>query len=333
MNRLVDAYGRTVDYLRVSLTDACNFKCVYCVPSGGTEAYPATSTLSAHQVVRLARVAARMGVRRIRLTGGEPLLRADIVDIVAGIKSGTLIKDVSITTNGSRLRPLLGPLRRAGLDRINISLDSLERARFRSLCGIDAYTEVRAAFESAVEAGFPVKLNVVLVKGLGYEEVRGFVHIAKNYPVDVRFLEFMPLCGDSWKPDLVIPIDTVRRIVLEHAELDADGPRSDGVADTYRVRGGRGRIGFIGSLTESFCSTCSRVRVTAQGGIRPCLFSDLEIPIDPGAWSSIGDETIEEALREAVALKPAGNAYHQRPFDPLRDERVPMGIVMKKIGG
>lgn len=334
MDRLTDTYGRVVDYLRVSLTDTCNFRCTYCVPPEGVAPSLPGSMMSANEVVRLVRVASGMGIRRVRLTGGEPLLRPDLLEIVAGIKRSARIEDLSITTNGSRLAPLLAPLRQAGLDRINISLDALDRQRFQGLCGVDAYPQVRGAFEDAVSMGFPVKLNVVAVRGLSYDEVLGFTRIAREYPVEVRFLEFMPLCGSSWRPELVIPIDIIRRIVKEHVELVADGPRGAEVAESCRVGGGLGRIGFIGSLTESFCDSCSRVRVTSEGQVRPCLFSDVEVPLGEALRHGAGDAGIADALRLAVRLKPAGNLYRERPFDRSgASESHIVSAVMKKIGG
>ena len=334
---LQDSYGRTIDYLRVSLTDACNFRCVYCVSPGNTEKIEPDSILTREEILRFVGLAASLGVRRIRLTGGEPLLRTDILDIVRRIKSLGLIEDLSITTNGSRLRPLLKPLKEAGLDRLNISLDALDPDRFKKITLSDAFFEVERAFYEAVAMGFPVKLNVVAVKGLTYQEVLKFVSIAKNNPVEVRFLEFMPLCGEAWDADLVIPVNAIKIMCQEHLNLIPDEERGNRVAETYRVEGGQGKIGFIGSLTESFCDQCSRIRITADGKIKPCLFSDVEVSVGGLLKKSASDDEILQALRQAAAIKPAGNMFREEPFNPETDYKSlgqPLtNVAMKVIGG
>jgi cyclic pyranopterin phosphate synthase len=334
---LIDSFGRTIDYLRVSLTDACNFRCVYCVSPGSTEKIESNAILTRDEILRFVGLASSLGVRRIRLTGGEPLLRADILDIVRSIKAMGLIEDLSITTNGSRLRPLLKPLKEAGLDRLNISLDALEPVRFKKITLSDAFFEVESAFYEAVAMGFPVKLNVVAVKGLTYQEVLKFASIAQKYPVEVRFLEFMPLCGEAWDADLVIPVSAIKKICEEHLNLIPDEERGNRVAETYCIEGGQGKIGFIGSLTESFCDQCSRIRITADGKIKPCLFSDVEVSVGELLKNGASDDAILQALRQAAAIKPAGNMFHEEPFNAGTDYKSngkPLtNVVMKGVGG
>src|SRR3989338_9149745 len=207
---LVDSYGRKITYLRVSLTDACNFKCIYCVPPNGFSSIERSCYLNREAIVRFVRLASTVGIKRVRLTGGEPLLRHDIVEIVWDIKKETSIRDLSITTNGSRLQPLLKPLKEAGLDRINISLDSLDPKRFKQVTLSNAYHQVLESTHRALEMGFPIKLNMVALKELGAEEIIRFVQLAVDYPLEVRFLEFMPLCGSGWHPDSVFPIADIR---------------------------------------------------------------------------------------------------------------------------
>lgn len=334
---LQDSFGRRIDYLRVSLTDACNFRCIYCVPPGSAEKISSDDILTRDEILRFIDLAASLGISRIRLTGGEPLLRADILDIVRSVKAMGLIEDLSITTNGSRLRPLLKPLKEAGLDRLNISLDALDPARFKKITLSDAFLEVERAFYEAVDIGFPVKLNVVAVKGLTYQEVLKFASIAKDNPVEVRFLEFMPLCGEAWDADLVIPVGAIKKMCQERLSLIPLQDRGNRVAETYRIEGGRGMIGFIGSLTESFCDQCSRVRITADGKIRPCLFSDVEVSVGELLKKSASDDEILQALRRAAAIKPAGNMFRETPFNPESDYKSlgkPLtNVVMKAIGG
>ena len=276
---LMDSFGRKIDYLRVSLTDRCNFRCVYCVPPKGMPFMQPREVLTAGEIVRAIQIFAEMGIRRVRLTGGEPLLREDIFEIVRAIKKIGLIEDLSVTTNGSLLEPLLAPLKEAGLDRLNISLDSLDPKRFKSITLSDSYHKVYRAAEAALAHGFPVKLNMVVLKGLSESEIISFVKLAQRTPLEVRFLEFMPLCGEGWDPDFVLPISEVKKVVFREFEMTADEPKSGQVAQTFILSGTGGKVGFIASLTESFCDQCSRIRLTANGRIRPCLFSDVEVSI------------------------------------------------------
>ncbi len=336
---LIDSFERKVTYLRVSLTDACNFKCVYCVPPSGFSPMGSSSYLNREEIVRFVRLAATVGIQRVRLTGGEPLLRHDIVDIVRDIKQQTSIQDVSITTNVSRLSPLLKPLREAGLDRTNISLDSLDPARFKQVTLSNAYHQVMEAIHQALEMGFLMKLNMVALSGLTTEDIFKFVQFAYDYPLEVRFLEFMPLCGSGWSSELVYPIANIRVVIHSKFKLEEEKDRKDQVAQTFRLAGGKGKVGFIGSLTESFCNDCSRIRITADGKIRPCLFSDTEIAVGDLLRAQASDEAILGALREAVRIKPAGNQFREKPFKPERsssaqaDEELLTNVVMRGIGG
>lgn len=322
------------------MTDACNFKCVYCVPPDGFSSIERSGYLSRKEIVRFARLAGTVGIERVRLTGGEPLLRHDIVEIVRDIKQETSIKDLSITTNGSRLQPLLKPLKEAGLDRINISLDSLDPERFKQVTFSDAYHRVLEAVYGALEAGFPIKLNMVALKGLRAEEIIRFVRLAVDYPFEVRFLEFMPLCGSGWYPDLVFPIAEIRAIVREQFSLQEEAGRKDQAAQTFSIMGGKGKVGFIGSLTESFCDQCSRIRMTADGRVRPCLFSEVEVPLGRLLRQNAADEEIIAGLREAVRIKPAGNQFHDQPFQRKQDSsacetngEIQTAVVMRSLGG
>lgn len=335
---LVDSYGRKITYLRVSLTDACNFKCIYCVPPDGFSSMDRTCYLNREEVVRFVRLAGTVGIERVRLTGGEPLLRHDIVEIVRDIKKETAVKDLSITTNGSRLQPFLKPLKTAGLDRINISLDSLDPERFKQVTQSHLYHHVLESTYSALEIGFPIKLNMVALKGLSAEEIIRFVQLAFDYPLEVRFLEFMPLCGSGWSSEMVFPIADIRSIISERFSLKEETARRDQVAQTFSIAGGKGRVGFIASLTESFCDQCSRVRMTADGKIRPCLFSEVEVPVGDLLRKNAADEEIIAALREAVRIKPAGNQFRNQPFN-IHDQNssehddVPSKVVMRSLGG
>ena len=332
---LVDSFGRQVTYLRISLTDRCNFRCIYCMPAEGLPVLPWSQYLTSEEIIRFVRIIGRLGVTRIRLTGGEPLLREDIVEIVSSLKMIDTVHDLSITTNGSQLGHLARSLKEAGLDRINISLDSLNPERFKKVTLSDTFHEVRDATFLALRLGFPVKLNMVALRGLTPEEIVDFVRLACFYPLEVRFLEFMPLCGTGWKPDLVYPIEEVRQIVGEHFDLQEINPRGDQVAQTFEIRGGKGKVGFIASVTEPFCNQCSRIRLSSDGKIHPCLFSDRQVSVKELLREKAPDEKIMETIRFAVTIKPKGNQFSDHPFqfdqeNNFEFQPVPM---IRSIGG
>jgi cyclic pyranopterin phosphate synthase len=310
---LVDSYGRAIRTLRISLTDQCNFRCVYCMPPEGLPTLPRSDYLTIDEMVRFARLCGDLGVRRVRLTGGEPLLRKDVVEIVGALKRVATVRDLSMTTNGSLLGRLAERLRLAGLDRLNVSLDSLDAARFAEVSRFPHFERVRDGIQTALDLGFPVKLNVVVMKGMPDDEILAFVALAVRQDIDVRFLEFMPLCGSGWEADRVYPIAGVRDVVRSRFEL-AELERGDRPAQAFTIRGGRGRVGFIASLSEPFCGDCSRMRLTADGKIRPCLFSNEEYPIGQLLRARAPDAEIIRAIRDAVWRKPWGSEFAEKPF-------------------
>ena len=336
-NILVDPFGRRVSNLRISLTDLCNFRCVYCMPPEGLPSVvPASSYLTRQEIVRFVRIMGGLGVTHVRLTGGEPLLRKDILDIIRALKSVETVKDLSITTNGSRLGPMVRDLKEAGLDRMNISLDSLDPKRFEEITLSDTYAEVLGSVFEALQAGFPVKLNMVVLRGITSKDIVEYVRMACEYPLDVRFLEFMPLCGTGWRPDLVWPIGKVRAVVMENFDLaEDDVPRLDKPAQTFKIRGGKGKVGFIASLTENFCDQCSRIRISADGKIQPCLFSDTQVSVKNLLRDNAPDEDIVRAIQLAVGLKPRGNWFRDKPFRFEEDKDLAFAAnpMIHSIGG
>ena len=329
---LVDGHGRRVATLRVSLTDHCNFRCVYCMPPEGAPHLPKTDYLTADELARFVQIAARTGVSRYRLTGGEPLLRPDIVAIVSRMSRLGGVDELSMTTNGSLLAPLAEPLRKAGLGRLNVSLDSLDPERFAEVARHDSYTKVRDGVEAALAAGFPVKLNVVVLRGIDDDEILGFVELAVGRGIEVRFLEFMPLCGSGWRPDLVYPIGRVRDLVGRHYRL-TEQPRADRPAQTFTVQDSAGVVGFIAPLTEPFCENCSRIRITVDGKIRPCLFSAYEVDVRDVLRCGASDDDVEATLRHTVANKPRGSQFDEVPFAGGADVPVYAGPLIRNIGG
>ena len=331
---LVDRFGRRVLTLRVSLTDHCNFRCVYCLPPEGMSHQRRSDYLTLDELSRVVRLCGQLGVVRYRLTGGEPLLRPDIVEVVARLRAIDTVEELSITTNASLLARLAVPLRDAGLDRLNISLDSLDPERFSKIARHDGYRRVREGVEAALDAGFPVKINVVVMAGMTEREIVDFVQLATERAIEVRFLEFMPLCGSAWEPEHVLPVARVRCIVEERFEL-VELPRGGEPARSYRIARTGGRVGFIAPLSEPFCEDCSRIRMTANGRIRPCLFSDTESDIAPLLRAGAPDEEVVDAIRGAVWNKPAGSQFNDTPFraGESRDREGARGPLIRNIGG
>jgi cyclic pyranopterin phosphate synthase len=305
-------------------------------PEGLSTLIPPSTYLTKNEIMRFVRVIGGLGVTRVRLTGGEPLLRKDILDIVRALKSVETLRELSLTTNGSLLASMVYPLKEAGLDRINVSLDSLDPKRFEEITLSNGYAQVIKSVFLALRAGFPVKLNMVVLRGLNAKEIIEYVRMACDFELDVRFLEFMPLCGAGWKPELVWPIEKVRSVVTEHFDLlPDDEPRLDRPAQTFRIRGGKGKVGFIASLTESFCDNCSRIRLSADGKISPCLFSDTKVSIRNLLRENAPDDDIIRAIRMAVSMKPRGNWFRDNPFQFEQNRGLAFAAnpMIRSIGG
>ena len=325
---LTDTLGRTVTDLRVSLTDRCNFRCTYCMPADGLPWLARAELLTVDEIERLVSVFVTRGVREIKLTGGEPTVRAELLEIVGRLRALDPELDLSLTTNGFRLEHLAQPLREAGLDRVNISCDSLLRHRFQAIARRDALDKVRAGMAAAAEAGFsPVKLNCVVMAGTNDDEVVDFARLARETGYDVRFIEYMPLDADhAWERAKVVPSRLIREAIAAVYPLV---PRDRGPepARSYDFGDGApGSVGFISSVTEPFCDTCNRVRITAEGRLRVCLFSlhetDLREPMRAGA----SDAELEELIAGAVLAKWAGHRINHPDFvQPAR--------TMSAIGG
>jgi len=336
---LVDRFGRRATTLRVSLTDRCNFRCVYCMPPEGMPYQSKSDQLTIDELARVVRLTGMLGVSRYRLTGGEPLLRTDIVAIVERLRAIDSVGELSITTNASLLERLAAPLRRAGLDRLNISLDSLDPERFSAVARYEKYQSVRNGIEAALAAGFPIKINVVVMAGMTEEEICDFVQMAIDRAIEVRFLEFMPLCGSAWQAKRVLPIPQIRSIVQEHFQLQARS-RADHPAETFDISDTGGRVGFIAPLSEPFCENCSRIRITAHGRIRPCLFSETEVDLLPLIRAKCSDAVLVEALKTAVWNKQPGSQFKDTPFPADGNgaryddaHLAPKGPLIRNIGG
>lgn len=304
--RLRDNYGRTLDYLRISVTEQCNFRCVYCMPPEGLACAGRATQLTFAEIARVARCFVNMGGRVIKLTGGEPLVRPDLPQFVAMLAALPGLDDLGLTTNGYFLAEHAADLRAAGLQRVNVSLDSLDPARFAALTGSAQMDRVWAGIEAALRVGLQLKINVVAMKGLTQADVARFAAMATTYPVEIRCIEFMPLCGGGWHPEWMLPLADVEAMFHEELTL-APIPRGRATAKSYRVVGGLGRVGFIASLTEPFCAQCSRLRLTADGKLRPCLFSTVEVDLAHALRAGVDDADLQQLIATAVARKPPGH--------------------------
>jgi GTP 3',8-cyclase len=327
--KLVDGFGRIATDLRVSVIDRCNFRCTYCMPAEGLPWLPKDEVLTGEEIERLVRLLVHLGVREVKLTGGEPTVRPDLVDIVGRIRSIDRDLDLSLTTNGYLLDRLAGPLASAGLNRVTVSCDSLLRHRCAEMTRRDALDRVLAGIERARAAGLlPVKVNCVVIAGTNDDEAIAFAGLARRTGVEVRFIEYMPLDADErWDGDRVVPSSTIRdRIDAVFPLVPANGSHPQ-PARTFRFADGApGGVGFVSSVTEPFCDTCNRIRITADGQFRSCLFAleeaDLRSPLRSGAT----DRELEVVIRRAVGAKWAGHRIGRPDF-------VRPGRSMSMIGG
>ena len=333
-----DGFGRMIEYLRISLTDRCNFRCIYCMPAEGVASMAHEEILSLEEVARVVRVAAGMGIRSVRLTGGEPLVRKGVVGLVREIASTPGIENVSMTTNGVLLPQMAEDLKAAGLSRVNISLDTLDADQFRMITRVGSLEDTLAGIEAALDVGLdPVKINAVTVRILN-QDVLAFARLSVDRPLHVRFIEYMPVGessgshGCGWGREDVIPNEELIGMINERAAAqglarlvpaDGDRPLGWGPARYYEFPGAKGTVGFISALSNHFCAQCNRLRLTADGKVRPCLFSDMEYDVrsalrDPAAT----DADVRAVLGRAVGEKP--DEHHSR----VGTER-----AMSQIGG
>ena len=323
---LVDPFGRTVRDLRISVTDRCNFRCQYCMPAEGMKWLPREDILSFEEIERFARICvSRIGFNGIRLTGGEPLVRAHLPELVERLAG--LGVDLALTTNGATLRLHAAALVAAGLKRINISLDSLQRERFTELTRRDELDRVLDGIDAALEAGLqPIKINVVMMRGINDDEIVDFANYGREKDVTVRFIEFMPLdAGDVWTDRLVVPADEIIKTIGEAFPIEPV-VRGNEPAERWRYSDGNGEVGVIASVTKPFCGNCDRVRLTAEGQFRTCLFSVDEFDMRSLLRSEANDEAIADAISAAVGTKWAGHSIGHVNF--IRPKR-----TMSQIGG
>ena len=328
-SQLLDGHGRPIRDVRISVTDRCNFRCQYCMPAEGLPWLDREDVLTFEEITRLANILALMGVAKVRLTGGEPLVRKDLPTLVGMLAGISEIEDLALTTNGYLLERDAEALVKAGITRFNVSLDSLERDRFYQLTRRDSLAQVLRGLEvlASFPEAHPIKVNAVAMKGVTEAEVLPFAEFARQHPYEVRFIEFMPLDADrAWTAEQVLTGDEIRAILSTKYELVEEPRESAATARVFTFANGEGRLGFIDPVSNPFCDDCDRIRLTAEGKLRTCLFSigetDLRAPLRSGA----SDEEIEAVIRDAVWRKELKHGVNDPGFvQPARS--------MSAIGG
>lgn len=313
-----DTLGRKITYLRLSVTDLCDLRCIYCMPEHGVPKRAHSEICSLEELCDMAAAAVSLGVRKVRITGGEPLVRRGVVSLCRMLRALPGLEELCLTTNGVRLPELAAPLREAGVDRLNISLDTLRPERYRSITRIGELSSVLRGLDAAEAAGFShTKLNCVLMGGVNDDEIEDFVRLTQARPLSVRFIELMPMgaCA-KWEKARFLPAGAVLDRV---PELEPAG--TDGVSRLYRIPGAAGTVGLIEPMSHAFCAECSRIRITADGKLKPCLHADTEI-----ALRGLHGEALLDALRQGIARKPERHAL-------MRDGQSHAGRCMSEIGG
>jgi len=327
---LLDSFARSVNYLRVSLTDQCNLRCFYCTPKSIDDKLAAGELLSYEELLRVIEIAAGLGIRKVRLTGGEPLVRRDITGFIDRLTRLDGIEEVRITTNGILLADKSEDLYKAGIRKLNISLDTLKPERFREITGVDAFEGVWRGVEEALERGVStVKINVVAMNTINDDEFIDFARLTLERPVQVRFIEFMPMGDDSnWSKDYYIRSGDIRAGIEN--ELGGLTPvrlgKLDGPARTYRLPGASGTVGFISPISDHFCSRCNRLRLTAEGRLRSCLLTDRETDLKKLIRSGGSADDIRASIIETIRNKPEGHKLSESQINNCHGR-------MSRIGG
>jgi len=327
--KLVDGMGRTIVNLRISVTDRCNFRCTYCMPADNVEFMPRDKLLTFEEITRIARIGAGMGIKRLRLTGGEPLMRKDLPTLISMLTQIEGIDDVAMTTNAFFLKEHAKALKEAGLKRLNISLDALDPEKFRDVNRRDCLKEVLEGMRVSAEVGFKsIKVNAVAMKNFSETEIMRLIEMGRSDGFEIRFIEFMPLDSDQmWERDKVLFGHEILDIIRKKYELiPIENSLEIGPASEYNFADGKGRIGIITAVSNPFCDHCNRIRMTANGKLRTCLFSTDETDLKELIRGNASDEDIVKAIKDAVLVKEPGHKINLDDFE--RPQR-----AMHAIGG
>ncbi len=323
MSGLYDSFLRPINYLRLSVTDRCNLRCIYCMPEEGIQPFPRDSVLSYEEIYLVTRAAAELGINKVRITGGEPLVRLSLEKLIGLISQIPGIDDISLTTNGTLLSRQAAELRAAGLKRVNVSLDSLRPERYHQITRRGRLEDVLQGIAKAREVGLkPLKINVVVMRGINDDELLDFCRLTLEGDWHIRFIELMPFEGqDGW----FVSIPEMQERIQSLGEMEPYPLSGNGPARYYRLPGAKGTIGFIGALSEHICFRCNRLRLTAEGKLRPCLLSDDEVDLRGPLRRGASFEEVKNLIRQAVASKPAGH--------PVKVQVTLARRAMSQIGG
>jgi len=305
--KLIDPYNRYLNYLRISITDRCNLKCIYCVPRDQIPRLSHDEILTYEEILRLVKVGVKLGISKIRVTGGEPLVRKGVYDFLSELRRIDGLADLSLTTNGVALKDNLKKIKSAGIKRINISLDTLKREKFSQITGRDHFDQVWQGIERAREMGFyPIKINVVVLNGVNDDELIDMAQLSYDYPFHIRFIEYMPI-GQSQMGNgpLMLAPEIKKRISVLGNLVPVRNSANDGPAQRYQFEGALGEIGFIHALSHHFCDRCNRLRLTARGQLRPCLLSDRHEDVRGPLRNGCSDDQLAEIFFKAVSHKPS----------------------------
>ncbi len=324
-----DKFQRQINYLRISLTDRCNLRCVYCMPAEGVQWLPHKEILTIEEIVAVVEAGVQVGIRKVRLTGGEPLVRRGIIDLIKRLNDIPEIDDIALTTNGMLLGDMAGDLKAAGLKRVNVSLDTLDPARFHRITRYGDLNLVLRGINTALDYGLePVKINTVAMRGFNDDELVDLARLTLDKPLHVRFIELMPIgTSDDWSHVKFISSQEIRELItgaLGNLEDEKKVPGS-GPARYSRISGAAGTIGFISAVSNHFCATCNRLRLTASGQLRPCLFSGREVDLKQVLRSGAGPDELARIFQEAILSKPDS---HDLAASWQKDDR-----IMSQIGG
>lgn len=305
--KLIDKYNRHLNYLRISITDRCNLQCMYCMPPGFIPRLPHDEILRYEEIIRIIKVGIGLGISKVRITGGEPLVRKGVYDFLKRLADMDGLRDIALTTNGVSLKDNIEKIKAAGIKRINISLDTLSRNKYKKITGHDRFDQVWEGIELAHKNGFdPIKLNMVALSGINDDELADFARLSFSYPFHIRFIEYMPIGKSRMKygPLLLVP-EIKKRISTIGKLIPVKNSINDGPAERYKFEGAKGEIGFIGALSHHFCNRCNRLRLTASGQLRPCLLSDQHEDLKSPLRKGCSDEELAEIFLAAVRHKPS----------------------------
>ncbi|HER23454.1 MAG TPA: GTP 3',8-cyclase MoaA [Candidatus Atribacteria bacterium] len=336
MSHLTDHFGRKITYLRVSITDRCNYRCVYCQPEKQFEFISHEEVLRYEEIVEIIKEAVDLGITKVRVTGGEPLARKGVGDFIKKLREIKKLEDISLTTNGFFLSEYAEKLKDAGLNRVNISLDSLQEEKYKKITGGGSLKKVLKGIDSALKVGLlPIKINTVLIRGVNDDEVEDFIKLTLDNPLNIRFIEFMPSkedLKDSYKEKFISVLEIKNSLAEKYLFVPVKTRIDNGPAKYCQIKGGQGTIGFIAALSQHFCETCNRIRLTSEGKLRPCLFSNKEVDIKRALRNVetndkiIRSKIIRKNIEEAINIKPKGHKLNKKLSN--RDF-----FKMSKIGG